>query len=416
MANATKKTIVNFLKQKEGERFLDWKHRIYIAKVNQDIKENWAEIKELLKIETSIDSMRKHANGIHEYYTSNIGKMEKEASEYVESLIASRVGEIEEAEYKNEKKKWQFFDQRRERNHIMRWEERFDHFRDEIIKSIKFLAEESPIEWKNQNIPFNVVSSYREGALIISDWHRGLSTSNYWNTFNNEEFDKRVERLVEKTIQYSVENGVRVLNVFGIGDFVNGIIHVTTRISNTEDIITQTMKVCEILSLVMARFANIFDKVNYYHCRGNHDRVSADKREELARESFADFIPFYMKSRLSHVKNFEIKVNVIDDEIITTEICGKKIIATHGHRDRISNVVENLSLMTKIIPDFIFMGHYHHHEENEVQGIEVIINSSFSGVDDYAKEIRKTSKPAQKLIIFDDKEGRLCTYNIGLNI
>ena len=60
------------------------------------------------------------------------------------------------------------------------------------------------------------------------------------------------------------------------------------------------------------------------------------------------------------------------------------------------------------------MGHYHRGAEDEVHGSEVIINSSLSGVDDYAKELRYVNTPAQKFMIFNKDEGRVCTYNIKL--
>jgi UDP-2,3-diacylglucosamine pyrophosphatase LpxH len=68
--------------------------------------------------------------------------------------------------------------------------------------------------------------------------------------------------------------------------------------------------------------------------------------------------------------------------------------------------------MTKSFADYIIMGHTHHHEENEDHGVEIIVNRSFSGVDDYAKDIRRTSKPAQMFIVFDKEEGRLASYDI----
>jgi hypothetical protein len=67
-------------------------------------------------------------------------------------------------------------------------------------------------------------------------------------------------------------------------------------------------------------------------------------------------------------------------------------------------------------PICVIMGHLHHHKETEVHGVEVIVNPSFSGVDDFSVNNRKTAKPAQKLIIFDPVEGRLCTYSIRLDI
>ena len=44
----------------------------------------------------------------------------------------------------------------------------------------------------------------------------------------------------------------------------------------------------------------------------------------------------------------------------------------------------------------------------------MIVNSSLIGVDDHSKNIRKTSKPAQKFMIFVENEGLECMYPILL--
>lgn len=411
------------IKQRVGESSLDWKHRVLIAKINKEISESWTEIRDTLGIQHSVDHLRKVASGVYEYHNnlqpkslikSEIASVHEEDLPQDESVDV--LEELAEKTLQMEKTKYQLADQRRELNNIKRREARHEEIYTRILKEIKNLAIEKPIKWNPMVTDYAFETDEREAALLLSDWHKGLFTENYWNTLDDAEFERRLKRLVSLATKYSMEQNVSVFNVFGLGDFVNGLIHVTTRISNSENVIKQTMAICEIFAEMLAHFASKFKVVNYYHVRGNHDRVTPNKNDEIAEESFADFIPFYLKARLASIKNINFIDNKYDSEIIVTEILGKKIFAVHGHRDRISSVVENLSLMTREIPDYIFMGHYHHHEENEVQGVEVIINSSFSGVDSYAKEIRKTSNPAQKLLIFDKYEGRLCTYNIRLNI
>ena len=321
--------------------------------------------------------------------------------------------EIEDKTIEMKKERIKLQDQRKEYNSLVRNEARFEHLQDEIIKSVKELSVTKPLIVEESD---TYIEGGTESALILSDWHKGLFARNHWNNFDDKEFAKRVKRLVRKTIEYNATNNVDTMHVFTIGDLVNGLIHVTTRIANTEDVISQTMNVAEVLAEVFATFAKCTNNIFIYFARGNHDRVTPNKHAELAKESFADVILWYLKARLSHISNIEFMDNKFDDEIITTKICGKNVFAVHGHRDKPSSVVQDLSLMTKIIPEYVFMGHYHHHEENEIQGVEVIVNSSLSGVDSYAKEIRKTSKPAQKLIIFSHEEGRLCTYNIRLDI
>ena len=86
----------------------------------------------------------------------------------------------------------------------------------------------------------------------------------------------------------------------------------------------------------------------------------------------------------------------------------------HGHRDSLNNVVQNMTTMTRKFPDCIFLAHYHRDSSDEKLMCDVIVNPSLAGPDDYAIEKRLLSKPAQKLIIFDKEEGKLCTYSLQL--
>ena len=63
-------------------------------------------------------------------------------------------------------------------------------------------------------------------------------------------------------------------------------------------------------------------------------------------------------------------------------------MAVHGHKDNVNSVVQKLSLLTKEFPMSVFLAHIHTHYENDVMGIDVIVNGTASGTDTYAKEGR----------------------------
>jgi len=140
----------------------------------------------------------------------------------------------------------------------------------------------------------------------------------------------------------------------------------------------------------------------------------ANKDESISKESFARFIPWYLEARLKDYPTIEIIDNKYDNGISVANVCGFTTFAVHGHLDSVKNSVSNLSLMLKMFPDYVFMAHYHHNVEDEIHSCEVIVNSSLSGTDDYAKDKRLTAKPSQKFMIFNDVDGRECTYNINL--
>ncbi|MED1125398.1 metallophosphoesterase [Bacillus atrophaeus] len=397
--------------QRPEEDTLDWKYRLILGKANKEVKLNWNEIANLLGLNCSGEYLRKTAYGILEYVRwQEEQQLQNEDEDTVFESIEA-INKLEEKRMALERTKIQAQDQKRQVKALLREWARAEKIKDDIQKAVADVAKMKPIKIKPKTKTSNHT---REGAVLFSDWHRGTKSNHYWNLFTDVEYEKRIKKLVEKTIIYGHEQKIKTLHVFLMGDLINGLIHVTTRIENMEDIVKSTKVVAETIVQVLAKFADEFDEIKVYSARGNHDRVTPNKAESVSKESFFDFIPWYLEARVGHIENIEFKENEYDDEIIVTEICGQNVFAVHGHKDKMNNVVSNLSQMIKIFPDYVFMGHYHHHEENEFHMCEVIINSSLSGTDEYAKDLRRTSKAAQKFIIFDKDEGRLCTYNIRL--
>lgn len=323
--------------------------------------------------------------------------------------VSEQIQELEEKTIEFEQMKIRYQDRKRDYFNPNRIEARMKEYIDVAINEIKNLNHTKPLVWNKKEF---INDSEKEGLLVISDTHYGLFANNYWNDFNNEEFVCRLKQLVAKTIEHGHRHGIKKLHVFLLGDLINGLIHQITRITNTVDAVTQTVHVSEFLSDAINEIANEFEYIKVYNVRGNHDRVTPNKKDEIAKESFNDFIPEFLKLRLQKAKNVEFVKNEYDDEIIVTDILGYTIFGVHGHKDKVKDVNHNISQMTKRFADYIIMGHIHHHEENEDHGVEVIVNRSFSGVDDYAKDIRRTSIAGQMFIIFDKEEGRFASYDI----
>jgi predicted phosphodiesterase len=379
-------------------------YKIRLCK-NKDLYDlRWQDISELWFEETAEKKSPDWFRKFWRFYSEGY-----EAATKNNAGLTEQIQELEDKTIEFEQMKIRYADRKRDYFNPNRIEARMKEYIDVALNEVKKLNYTKPLSWERKEF---LNDSDREGLLVISDTHYGLFANNYWNDFNNEEFKRRMIRLVNKTIEHGKTNNIKVLNVFLLGDLINGLIHLITRISNTVDAVTQTIQVSEILSEVLNQLANKFEQIKVFNVRGNHDRVTPNKKDEIAKESFNDFIPEFLKLRLINAKNISFCENQFDDEIIVTDILGYKIFGVHGHKDKVTNVNHNLSQMTKSFADYIIMGHTHHHEENEDHGVEIIVNRSFSGVDDYAKDIRRTSKPAQMFIVFDREEGRLASYDI----
>ena len=392
--------------QQVEETYDDWKYRLILGKRDGNVSLSWAEICKLLDLPCSSEHIRKIALGVAEYRDFLKEKNQNSLSEIPESAVTA----IDDKRFELKRQKMQMQDQKRELNKKLREWARADHIQQEIVKAIKTLK---PLVPHKCHCHAEDEVSDNEGVLLLSDWHVGQFTMNANNSFNDVVLEQRVQKLEDKTIEYGKLHKVSRMHVFALGDFINGLIHVTTRINNTENVIQQCMHASELLCDVISTLSENFEDVSVYFARGNHDRVSANMKESVTAESFFDLIQWYLAARLEGIENVHLIENTVDSEIITADICGQKIFAVHGHKDKPAKAVQNLSLMLREIPDYVFMGHFHSAAEREVQGAEVIVNSSLCGTDDYAVSIRKYSKPAQKFMIFNE-DGRLCTYSIQL--
>jgi hypothetical protein len=299
-------------------------------------------------------------------------------------------------------------DQRRELNKIIREKARFDYIQEFIKEAAAQVAKEKPIV-SNRLSP--ALAGNKEGVAHIGDWHFGLEYKNMFGEFNPSICRERVEIYTQKVIQYGLANRIKRLYVVNTGDLISGNLHVTVRIANTEDIIKQTMSVAEVLAEMLSKFAEVFDEVIYCDVLDNHARVTQNKNDSIPKESFVRVIKWWLETRLSDITNIKF-IDAYDDEIAVLNICSNIVFAVHGHRDSIKDIVSNLTLMTKQIPDYVFIGHMHHHFEDEIHGCEIIMTSSLCGTDDYAKGIRKTGKPGQKFHVFSE-HGREITYFIN---
>lgn len=394
------------------EEYMDWKHRLIIGKSEKKVDLSWKEISQLLGMGGSTEYLRKLAYGILEYRNWNMDKRasDEDTEDVFNAMTAMR--QLEDKKIEIQKEKMKLLDQRRTlRADIREWA-RAEKIKGDIQEAIREVSKTNPIVIKKKAIK---AKSDREGAVLFSDWHRGSRSNNHWNTYSDVEYEKRVRKVVDNTVSYGHLHEIKKLHVFLMGDLINGLIHVTTRIENMENVVKSTKVVAETLSQVLAELAGEFEEVIVYSARGNHDRVTPNKHEAVNKESFFDFIPWYLEARLEGADNIEFRENEYDDEIIVTTICECNVFAVHGHKDRIVKAAGDLAHMIRIFPDYVFMGHYHHHEEVEKFKCDVIVNSSLSGTDEYAKDLRMVSKPAQKFLIFDNEDGRVCTYNFRLD-
>lgn len=392
------------IKKREDEIQNEYIARIYRNKSENGLTNNMC--KDVINKELGTEYAEPTLRGI--------AKTWNECADYITEKVLkdkSTNDEIEELEEKRkelEKEKVRYQDQKREYQNYLRADARFEHLKNEISKSISELKEFKPFVVKEVN---NNIKT--ESSLLLSDWHTGLKEKNYWNEISIDILKDRIEYLQNKVISICKLHNVQVLHVEILNDMINGLIHVSTRISNEEDVISQTMICCEILSNLLYNLSKEIPNIKVYSSLGNHGRCVANKTESIDTEDFERLLPWYLKQRLINIKNIEFCDNYYDEGIIVYKFLNETIFAVHGHNDKVGTVINDLSQMLKVFPTEVHMGHYHSYYEKDNHNISIVINGCASGVDKYAKNIRKTGSPNQVCMIYTEK-GRECTYKIKL--
>lgn len=392
--------------RKENEEDLDYAMRLIdIKKEERPDDLDWGDIVELLGLDLNKDSLRKSQDtifgGIAVYKRMKNKELISKPSDYQQEV------QIQLQELKKERIR--LSDERAALNRRLRNEARKESMHDLITECAQSLKTED-----NKIKPVCVEEEFEKAAILtLSDFHFGLEINEFNNVYNADVFYQRLNKILGKTIEYIQLNKVRTLYVLGLGDYMSGIIHTTTRIENRENIVQQVIKVSEALSQMLTELSK-FVEIYYYDVTDNHGRVFSNKDDWENEDNFSLFVRWYLDARFKDNEYIHIMQNTYSNEIGVVEIFGRNYAFTHGHRDKISNIVQNLSLMTKKFYDAIFMAHCHHYEANEIHGTYVYMNGTLSGTDMYANNERKTSNPSQNLFILNSNDGIECQYLIKL--
>ena len=309
-----------------------------------------------------------------------------------------------------EKKKYQ--DKIREYRKLLSDESRIENLKDTIEQAAKTVSEVHPFKYnKRYTLP-----KRKDGIMVVglSDFHVGEEFEHFLGSGNIEKFRSSITKATEQIIIRAKKENVQHLCVLNMGDWISGNIRVSARVTNEEDVITQTMIVSETICNMLMELATSdqFDSITFHSVSDNHSRVTANKNEHIEKESFGRIIPWYLEARLSNIKNVKICNNYINGiSEATIGICplfDQELFFVHGHLDKPNRVIQDLTMMTKRFPVDVWYAHMHHNFESEVHSVDLIGCPSSVGTNGYAKEIRRTAKPRQKMAVYrQDPDGTI---------
>ena len=293
------------------------------------------------------------------------------------------------------KEKIKLADERTQNNALIRRMAREDTIREIAREYAQVMCDKKILN--HTPITINKDSS-KIGILMLSDWHYGLQIENVFNTYNENVFISRINRLKDEVTRIIKENKLEYLHVVNLSDLIAGRIHLSIRLQSRCDVISQTMMVSETLAELLNYFSCLCT-VYYHDVLDNHSRLEPRKEDSLDLESLVRIIPWYLKERLKDNQDIIFDKECLSTDIATFKVFNFNVAALHGHKDKPSKVVDNVTNMLGSKHDLILTAHRHHFAAEEEHNCIRVSNGCLLGVDDYAENLRLLSKPSQTFII-----------------
>ncbi len=369
------------LKLQEGETYKQYKGRIVSSKEKYGL--TWFDVRDLINFAFNLN----HDESVYRKYYYTLRDRNK--------LEEPTMSQDDETWFKLRKEKIKLSDIKSQANQFIRRLSREEtlieiaHDAASQISCKKILPEFKEPLWAN--------SGNSSAILQLGDWHYGIECNNYWNKYNPDIAKKRIAKLRSKVIEKCAKEKCKEIHVVNLSDLISGRIHLSIRLQNRIDVITQIIEVSEIVAEFLVDLSKYME-VHYYDCLDNHSRIEPNKKDSLDLESLVRIIPWYLKSRLTN-SNIHIHDNKFGDDIISFKCMDYNIVGVHGDNDKPIKVVDNLTLLTHQHYDLVLTAHLHHFGGDEKNQTLVISNGSLMGTDSYAEKLRLSSRPSQNLII-----------------
>lgn len=349
---------------------------------------------------------RKKVQSFNKIMEANEGAFFTE-DEYLEKIRSERKG------IEKERKKLQT--EKVEYNRWLREEAREELIAEHIAEAIR--------EMPKLDIPRVIEPKYntRFGNLVFADPHYGKDLciqglfGEILNEYSPEIFEKRMWNLLNQVLQICNKEGFDILNVYDLGDEIEGCLRVSALMKLRYGVIESTARygrfitewLNELTKYVKVRYQMVKDS---NHCQL---RMLGQPKNTFKDENVSYIITDKLMDRLGDNPNFEFIQNPTG--YVFDQIAGYNIFGYHGEGKSLEQAIKDFSRIYKVHIDYLIGGHKHHKSSSNV-GIEsdIISVPSIIGVDDYSLSLNKASDPGATLFVLEKGKGNVVEYNIKL--
>lgn len=402
------------LQKRENESSDDWKYRLLELKINKETDLDWIELKEMLDLEETTDSIRKKARGAIEYKQYLDSKEE-------ELLPENELDKLTIKKLELQKERNKLSSEKNELNKWIREQARSENIYEKIELAIEKLE---PIKIPEIKVKSDGNKKIKTAVIDIADAHYGRDGKilglhgETLAEYNKDIFARRMWELLERTVEICKKEDISFVTVLNASDSVDGMLRMSQLQFIQMGSVDQSMGFAEFISNWLNKLSE-YVEINYYSALGNHseNRPMGSQRGDFQQENMERIIAWYAKERLKNNKN----VTIHDPQVIQMiDVLGTNICLTHGQDERnLENSIKDYSMIYGKQIHILKTGHLHHQHSKTIgmaglQNIEFVQSPSIAGIDEYSVKLKKTSNAGSLITLFESGYGKLCTYDIRL--
>lgn len=406
-------TNIPILKRNDGESDFDYKVKLCIAKLNKEIDLDWSELIDLLKLDCSADHLRKLSYAYKEMsenlYSKQLENVEDD--EFLDKLTQKKL------ELQKERVKLQA--EKTEINKWIREQGRSELFYEKYLEILSKRQLPEVPTYRN----LRVDTDY-DWVLNFADPHYGKELKIFGledeilAEYNVGIFEKRMWDLLNQTVHKIEKENIQHLNVFNLGDSIDGILRMSQLQSIQLGIMDSQMGFADFMVVwlnELSKYANI----DYYSTQGNHDEIRplGSSKGDFPNENVGRLINWHLERMLENNKNLTVHKN---KPLQYVDIVGTKILATHGQDERnLENSIKDYSNTYGKKIHMLFTGHLHNTNTKTIgmdglQNIEFYQHPSICGIDEYSVKLKKTAPAGGVMMKIERGLGRTETFDFKL--
>ena len=257
--------------------------------------------------------------------------------------------------------------------------------------------------------------------LAFGDAHYGIEYEikdlfgNVINAYSPEIFASRMWDLLNQTVEIVLANKIDELNVWELGDGLQGIIRLNSQLMKLRyGVIESTVRYANFIANWLNELSKHV-KIKYQMVYGNHSelRLLGQPKGTFKEENTGLFVREMINARLENNPNFEMTVNPTG--LIFDNIEGLNVLGIHGEVRNMESAIKDFANTYNTDIKILIGGHMHHYKAETVGVNREVINvPSIIGIDDFSMSLNKTSNPGATFLVVEGNNGISVEYKIKL--